>query len=190
VGGNYTRSDARPVSIKDIARRADVSPSTVSRALRNNPWIPRWTRDRIKALASEMGYVPSRSARELAGRKSWTVGACLAKLNDHALAEQVTGFDDAAREHGYRLLVALSHDQEQRERECVQDFQERRVDGIAVLGSAASRGYLDSDPGNFIPIVVAYAEEPSKDSDYRLGRQAFGKLLRLIQQESRRKGPC
>jgi LacI family transcriptional regulator len=181
VGGNYTRSDARPVSIKDIARRADVSPSTVSRALRNNPWIPRWTRDRIKALASEMGYVPSRSARELAGRKSWTVGACLAKLNDHALAEQVKGVDDAAREHGYRLLVALSHDQEQRERECVQDFQERRVDGIVVLRPAASHGYLAADPGLFTPIVVSTADDSAQDSGYRLGREAFGKLLRLMQ---------
>jgi DNA-binding LacI/PurR family transcriptional regulator len=127
-----------------------------------------------------MGYVPSRSARELAGRKSWTIGVCLAKLNDQVLAEQVKGLDDGAREQGW-LLVALSHHQEQRERECVQDFQERRVDGIVVLGSAASRGYLDSHPGNFIPIVVANADEPSKDSGYRLGRQAFGRLLQLIQ---------
>jgi LacI family transcriptional regulator len=181
VGKYYPRIDARPVSIKDIARRAGVTPSTVSRALRNNPWIPRRTRDRIKGLAREMGYVPSRSARELAGRKSWTVGACLADLNDAALAEQVKGVDDAAREHGYRLLVALCQEQEQRERECVQDFQERRVDGIVVLGSAA-RDYLASGPSHFTPIVLATtADDSAKASGYSLGRKVFGRLLHLMQ---------
>jgi DNA-binding LacI/PurR family transcriptional regulator len=184
MGGNYIRSDARPVSIKDIARRADVSPSTVSRALRNNPWIPRWTRERIKALAREMGYVPSRAARDLVMRKSWTIGACLPELNDHALAEQVKGVDDAAREHGYRLLVALSHGEEQREQECEQDFQERRVDGMIVFRRVASPGYLAADTLGITPIVfIDGSGHPASGSNYRRGRQAFAELVRLMQPE-------
>jgi LacI family transcriptional regulator len=178
---NYIRSGERPVSMKDIARRANVSPSTVSRALRNNPWIPRWTRDRIKELAKEMGYVPSRAARDLAARKSWTVGVCVPDLSAPAVTDQANGLDYAATQHGNKLLVALSHGRERREIECVQDFQERRMDGIVILRPVATRSYGGAGADLFTPIVViGGSDDTASESNYRRGRQAFEDLLLLM----------
>jgi DNA-binding LacI/PurR family transcriptional regulator len=141
------------VSIKDIAKRAKVAPSTVSRALKDSPWISRRTRDEIVELARDMGYVPSAAARNLVARRSHTIGLCIPELANPSFAAQAKGIDDAASEHGFRVLVTTFYRHEDRELECVRDFQERRVDGIIIPVSVAYRNYLDA-PDLFTPVVV------------------------------------
>lgn len=171
-GGNGKRR----VTMKDIATRAGVAPSTVSRAMRSNPWIPPHTRIRIKAVAAEMGYIPCMAARELKGRRSSTIGLCLSDLQDDVLVDQVRAIDQVALEHGFRLLVALSQSNEKREFECVQDFLERRMEGIVVFNPLASHPASHGPT----PIVAIERSGAYASSNYLIARDAFDTLLELM----------
>jgi DNA-binding LacI/PurR family transcriptional regulator len=125
------------VSIKDIAKRANVAPSTVSRALKNSPWIGRDTRHRIRQLAREMGYVPSAAARSLVKGRSGMIGICLPELADASAAEQAEGVEEAAAELDCQILLEAFLRREEHELECVRRFQSWRAEGVIVLHSYA-----------------------------------------------------
>jgi LacI family transcriptional regulator/LacI family repressor for deo operon, udp, cdd, tsx, nupC, and nupG len=72
----------RRVSIEDIARRAGVSHTTVSRALRDNPLISSKVRQEIKQLAREMGYVPNGIAQSLQTQRTNTIGVVVTSIAD------------------------------------------------------------------------------------------------------------
>jgi LacI family transcriptional regulator len=71
-----------PVTIKDIAKTAGVSHTTVSRALKGNPAISLETRERIQQLARHMGYVPSAVAQSLLSRRTQTIGMVITTIAD------------------------------------------------------------------------------------------------------------
>ena len=82
------------VSIKDIARAAGVSHSTVSRALAHSPLIPELTRRRIERLAGKMGYAPNALARGLVTRRTQTIGVIVTSIDDPFVAEVVRGIEE------------------------------------------------------------------------------------------------
>src|SRR5512143_413648 len=82
------------VSIKDIAARAGVSHSTVSRALSNNPLIAEATRRRLQGLAQEMGYSPNAIARGLVRQQTYTIGVIVTTIEDPFVAEVVRGIEE------------------------------------------------------------------------------------------------
>ena len=125
-----------PVSIKDIAKEAGVSPSTVSRALSDHPRISPETKERIRHLATEMGYSPSVVARSLVTKRTCTVGLAVAWVSDPFLAQLVRGAEDTAMQHGYTIFLSSFYDEPRREREVLAAFHERRVDGIIVKSSS------------------------------------------------------
>jgi LacI family transcriptional regulator/LacI family repressor for deo operon, udp, cdd, tsx, nupC, and nupG len=82
------------VSIKDIAKAAGVSHSTVSRALSDSPLIKAETKARIQQLAQEMGYSPDAIARSLVTQRTHTVGVVVTTITDPFVAEVVQGVED------------------------------------------------------------------------------------------------
>ena len=90
------KSLANPISIKDIARMADVSHSTVSRALRNSPLISAQTTERIHRIAEQSQYRASAVARSLVTRHTRTVGIVVTTIADPFAAGVVDGIEDAA----------------------------------------------------------------------------------------------
>src|SRR5437879_11181800 len=102
------------VSIYDIAKKAKVSPSTVSRALEDHPRIGTTTRKRIQELAREMDYVPSTVAKSLAANKTWTIGMVLATISDPFMGRVIEGVEQAAIEAGFNVF--FSHLQQHRQR--------------------------------------------------------------------------
>jgi len=128
------------VSIKDIAKAANVSPSTVSRALSDHPRISLGTKERIRRLAAEMDYSPSAVARSLVTQRTSIIGLAVAWVSDPFLAQVVRGIEDTALEHGYTVILSSFYGELDREREALSTFRERRVDGIIVKSSC-----LDAD---------------------------------------------
>src|SRR5438034_10457557 len=96
------------VSIYDIAKKAKVSPSTVSRALEDHPRIGATTRKRIQELAKEMDYVPSTVAKSLAANKTWTIGMVLATISDPFMGRVIEGVEQAAIEAGFNVFISTS----------------------------------------------------------------------------------
>src|SRR2546427_2689670 len=123
------------VSIYDIAKKAKVSPSTVSRALEDHPRIGATTRKRIQELAREMDYVPSTVAKSLAVNKTWTIGMVLATISDPFMGRVIEGVEQAAIETGFNVFISTSQNDRQREIAAIKMLQKRRVGGVFVIFS-------------------------------------------------------
>jgi DNA-binding LacI/PurR family transcriptional regulator len=147
------RSEGR-ASIKDIAHAAGVSHSTVSRALNDSALISEATRERVKALAAEMGYIPNAVARSLQAQRSGTVGLVLTSLTDPFFADVMAGVDVIAGRAGLSMFVAASQNEPEREMEIIETFHRRRVDGIIVAASRLSSRYSDRLARIRVPIVL------------------------------------
>jgi len=150
------------VSIKDIARLAGVSHSTVSRALRNSPLIPARTAQRIQKIASETGYSASAVARSLVMRKTHALGVVVTSIADPFNGEVVNGIEEIANRHGYSVILANSQANPDREVTVVRSFRERRVDGILVASSRVGALYVPLLSELQIPIVLINNHHPSE----------------------------
>lgn len=142
------------VSIKDIAKAAGVSPSTVSRALSDHPRISTETKVRIHGLAEEMGYTPSLLARSLVTRDTATIGVVITSVSDPFLAHLVTSIEEVAQEQGYSVLMSSSYLDPDRELEVVGAFHGRRTRGIIVIGSQIDTGYVQMHDRFPLPVVL------------------------------------
>jgi DNA-binding LacI/PurR family transcriptional regulator len=120
------------ITIKDIAKIAEVSHSTVSRALSGHPGIPAETAERIKKLASDLGYVPSVVARGLKTNRSQALGVIVSRIDDPFFSQILQGIEDVFQEVGYSLFVAASNRDPSREKDIAQAMLEHRVDGLIV----------------------------------------------------------
>lgn len=142
------------VSIKDIAKAAGVSHSTVSRALRNSPLVNPATAARIQRLAEEMGYMPSAVAQSLVTRQTYSIGLVVTFISDPFVDRIVEGIEDVAARSGYSVFLSSSHADPEREMEIVQTFHRRRVDGVIVLASRVGRLYGEYLDELRVPIVL------------------------------------
>jgi len=120
------------VRLKDIARHAGVSVMTVSKALRDEPDVSTATKARIKLLAQQMGYVPDSSAQGLRTRTTKLLGLVVPTTMNPIYGRIVSAIEERARELGYDLLLAHSHNQPEREEVCLRRLLSRRVDGLFI----------------------------------------------------------
>ncbi len=160
----YPRSQIRVkrASIKDIARLANVSHSTVSRALSGSTLISPETTDRIRRIAEVSGYRPSAAARSLVTSRSATIGVVVTTIADPFAAEVVLGIEDAANHHDYSVILANSNAEPDREVRVVRAFEERRVDGIIVTSSRVGAVYAETLSQTQVPIVLLNNQHPSE----------------------------
>src|SRR4051795_13327661 len=143
-----------PVSIKDIARLAGVSHSTVSRALYKRPLIPAKTAQRIQRIAQEQGYTASAVARSLVTRRTQAIGVVVTSIADPFNGDVVDGIEEVANERGYSVILATSQADPEREMAVVRSCQERRVDGILVASSRVGALYVPILSELDVPIVL------------------------------------
>lgn len=142
------------VTIKDIAKIAGVSHTTVSRALNGNPVIPQKTAGTIRDIASELGYLPSAAARGLKTRRSGVLGVLVSRIDNPYFGEIIQGIEDAIRNSGYSIFIASSSLDPQKEKNIVQAFGEHRVDGVIIGSVPVERGNLALLNQYGIPAVV------------------------------------
>src|SRR5512141_2856409 len=143
-----------PVTIKDIARQANVSHSTVSRALHGSSLISDATARRIRQTALELGYLPSAAARTLKTNRSQALGVIIRNVDDPFFGEILQGIEAIARGSGYSLFMAASQPGSEREEALVQAMVERRVDGIIICSTPVSTEQSRQLVQFGVPIVV------------------------------------
>lgn len=151
------------VSIKDIARRAGVSHSTVSRALADSPLVNAETKQRIRRLALEMGYAPSAVARAMSTRRTGTVGVVVTSIADPFVAEVVRGVEETALDHGYNILLCNSNDDPDREIATVRALREKWVDAVIVTASRVGSFYARLTEIH-VPVVLINNQQPGEYS--------------------------
>lgn len=133
---------SKRVTIKDIAKALDVSISTVSRALKDNPEISLKTRELIKKTAKDMSYRPNPIAVALKTSKSHTIGVIVPKIVNTFYAAVVEGIEEVADKHGYQVFVSSSNEDFLKEKKYVNAFLNSRADGVIL---SLSRGTEEFD---------------------------------------------
>lgn len=121
-----------PVRLKDIAARAGATVMTVSRALRDSPDVAPATRERIRALAAQMGYVPDVTARGLRTRASGLLGVLLPTVADPVCARLLVALEERARAAGYDLLLGHTLRQPETEETGIRRLLSRRIEGLLL----------------------------------------------------------
>ncbi len=141
------------ISIKDVARAAQVSYSTVSRALADSPRVKPETREKIQRLAAEMGYYPSVAARSLVTQRSQTIGLVATTITDLFQAEVIQFIEETAQRHHYSVILSHSGKDSERELAELQALRERHVDGIILISVRSDGEYATIVRGTKIPVV-------------------------------------
>ncbi|NOK64314.1 MAG: DNA-binding transcriptional regulator, LacI/PurR family [Chloroflexi bacterium AL-W] len=140
-------------TIDDVAQRARVSISTVSRVLNNRDRVHPETRERILRAMRELQYQPSAMARGLANQRTHTLGFIIPTISDPFFIEIVRGVEDAASSAGYSLLVA-SQAQITEHPRYTQLLNQRRVDGVVLVAIEVQRRDIEAVLQSGIPIVL------------------------------------
>ncbi len=177
-------------SITEVARRAGVSITTVSRVL--NPVteypVAAATRRRVLAAASALQYSPSALARALVTRRSHMIGVLLGDIVDPYFAEIVRGIEDVARRAGYLIVVCNTSRDPGTERRYVTALRDYRADAIIFLGGdifdAPTRRALERELASMseqgaVALAVAgdHADLPAIDIDHTAGAEEMVRYL-------------
>lgn len=118
------------ITIHDIAKKLNISASTVSRALNDNPRISKATKEKIKALALELGYEPNTIASNLRNQKTNTIGIVVPLINRHFFSSFISGVEEVAFSAGYNVIISQSNDLLEKEKKIVRSLFSNRVDGL------------------------------------------------------------
>ncbi|MGN6492825.1 MAG: LacI family DNA-binding transcriptional regulator [Agriterribacter sp.] len=119
-------------TIKEIAKKLNISVSTVSRALHDHPSIGLRTKMQVQKLAAEMNYEPNQTAIQFKQGKTFTLGLILPNLREEYFSLAISGVEDVAFKSNYNVLIGQSHDELDREQKILETMRKHRVDGILV----------------------------------------------------------
>lgn len=141
------------VTIKDVAKAANVSVASVSRALNGSSSVTEETRKLVLETARALRYVPHTGARSLSTSRTNTVGVVLPDLYGEFFSELIRGIDVAARRRGLHLLVSSSHGDAEEAGAALRAMR-GRVDGLIVMSPHVDAGFLAANLPDTLPIVL------------------------------------
>lgn len=127
------------VTLKDIAKRADVSTSAVSLVLNNKPCrISQIKQEEIRSIAKELNYIPNQLARSLVAKETKTLGVIIPDIENLFFSSYVKNLESYCREKGYFLLIASSNNLFSMDMQLIEMFTARAVDGLFLTISDES----------------------------------------------------
>ncbi len=147
-----------PASIADVAKRASVSISTVSRVLNRRDLVNAATRERVEHAIRELGYTPNAFARGLMLRRSEIVGLVLPDLHGEFYSEIIRGANVQARQCGYNLIVSSARDGDDSHSLLAAIQRRTLLDGFAVMVSEITDRVLSTLADCSLPYVVLDGE--------------------------------
>jgi len=125
-------SNQAETTIHDIAKKLNLSASTVSRSLNGNKVISEATRNLVKRIADEMGYRPNTLAANLRTKRTNTIGMIVPLINRHFFSSVISGVEDVAYSLGFTVTISQSNDKYDKESRIAQTMFANRVDGIIL----------------------------------------------------------
>jgi DNA-binding LacI/PurR family transcriptional regulator len=129
------------VTIKDLAQELNISPSTVSRALADNPLVKPSTRKAVKELAKQYNYQPNFTALSLRSNKTKTLGIIIPQIVHEFFALVIRGIEDYAYANGYNVIISSTQESFEREVIDANALLTGRVDGLLACISRTTDNY-------------------------------------------------
>ena len=149
AGGVKPAAGARPVSLKQLAERLGLNPTTVSVVLNDVPGrsIPQATRERIRQAASQAGYQPNLLARSLRNRKTHTIGVLVPELGDGYHAQVMSGIGDCLMSNGYFYFTVHHRHRKDLVEEYSRMLLSRGAEALIAIDTALEHSFP-------VPVVV------------------------------------
>lgn len=171
------RGDYMP-TIKDVAKKANVSVATVSRVINNTGYVNFETRKIVEDAIDELGYVPNELARSLFRKKSNIIGLIVPHISTYFFAELIEAIEDHITLKGYKLMIFNSKDDIEIEKKYINVFSQYNIDGLIIVANTqSSRAYINLK----IPIItidhIIDKDVPSITSDNVQGGEVAAKRL-------------
>lgn len=150
------QGDKMTVTIKDIAKLAGVSYSTVSKALNDSPLVKKETKNRVVALASEMGYAPNFAAQNLVSKKSKIIGLIWPTIERAVLATLVTKISNEISKTPYSMILSIDPIEKS-----LETFKKYKVDGVILFEED-----VNVQISNFSQPILAFGVSQNSSSTY------------------------
>jgi len=151
------------ITLADVARLAQVSPMTASRALRGQGSVAKDMVDRVQQAASQLGYVPDPAARALASQRSHHVAVLIPMLSNNLFVDVLEAIQKTLRPLGYQTLIGITHYNPQEEEQLLREQLQNRPAGILVSGLEQNASTRQMMVSSGLPCV--HMMELSPDAD-------------------------
>ncbi len=155
------------VTIKDIARELGVSPSTVSRAMKDHPDISPDTKKLVNDLVEKLKYRPNALALSLRSRKTNLIALVVPEIVHHFFSSVISGIEEVAQEAGYHVMIFQSNESYEREMAIAESLTSIPIDGLLVSIAKTSRkfGHFRDLMNQGIPLVFFDRASEEIDTD-------------------------
>jgi LacI family transcriptional regulator len=183
-----TNPPRRPqaITMRDVARKANVSQSTVSRVLGSSPSmvpISEETREKVNAVIKEMGYHPNQYARSLRGRNVHMIGMVIADISNPFYHPMIRAVQDVAFQNGYDVMIANSDHSREKEILFCESIVRRPVDGVVIIPYHLTDTDLDQlilRTGVVISAVGNHIQHPAIDVTFADDTKASYEAVRWL----------
>ncbi|MBA2175535.1 LacI family DNA-binding transcriptional regulator [Halobacillus locisalis] len=169
-------------TINDIAQMANVSRTTVSRALNNSGYVSEDVRRRIMQIVEETGYMPNQSAKSLRTKRSGVIGVILPRLSTETSTRVVNGINEVLAKEGFQILLTDTELDKQKEIDYIRLLKSRHVDGIILLATNVNEALIQTIQQVDIPVLAIGQELPGVPSlvydDYHAAADLTNMLVR------------
>lgn len=140
-------------TISDIAKLAGVAKSTVSRYL-NGGFVSDATREKIKRVINETGYVPNAFAQSLKAKKTNIIGTIVPRLDSYASSQTLIGIDEKLKELNYQMLISNTSQDIEREIDSIYNLANQKAAGIILIATQVTDAHLEAINKVKIPVVL------------------------------------
>ncbi|WP_419954047.1 LacI family DNA-binding transcriptional regulator [Neobacillus niacini] len=142
------------LTIKEIAERANVSRTTVSRVINNAGYVSEEAKRKVLKVIEETGYIPSENAKSLRTKKTKVIGVILPKISTETSSRLVKGLDEIFAKEGYQILLANTNLNPEKEIEYLKLLKSRHVDGIILSATNINQLLVEEIYQLKIPFVM------------------------------------
>ncbi|MFF3503320.1 LacI family DNA-binding transcriptional regulator [Streptomyces sp. NPDC003247] len=144
----------RQTTIEDVARRAGVSKSAVSKVLNNAYGVSPEMLEKVNRAIEDLGYRPKAGARAMRGR-TYTVGVLLVDIGSPFAPVIVEGIQEELEQTPFEVILAASTNEDQRQRRSVETLIDRQVDGLIMVAPAVGQDWLEKIATQIPTVVIA-----------------------------------
>jgi len=153
------------ITIKDIAEKLNISPSTVSRALKDHPDINPKTRKTVKEIAKKYNYIPNRIAQSLLQNKSYIIGVIIPEIVHHFFSSVISGIENVAHEKGFHVMLCQSKETYEIELKNVETLLSSHIDGMLISITKETKDFTHLENLQEMGIPIAFFDRIAEEID-------------------------
>ena len=165
-------------TIRDVAKKANVSVATVSRVINKKGYVHEETRIAVENAIQELGFEPNQLARSLTNHRSMMLGVIVPHVGTTFYGQLIEGIEQAALSYGYKTMLCNTQDNSERELDYLKIFEQYSVEGVIVASNFINKEKLTSSNIPVISVDHLVSDEiPSVTSNNEHGGELAAKAL-------------